>query len=403
MRFLYSVHRYGEEIVGGAETACRGFAERLVSRGHEVTVLTSCARHYDTWSDHYSPGESTLNGVKVVRLPVEHPRDPVAFAQQHEQILRDPTNASFGDQVAWLSAMGPMLKNHHSTLVDVASSADAAVFMTYLYPTSVFGVSSLAGRVPTLLQPTAHDEPPAQLSIFRSEFHAVDGLLYLTEEEKAVAQRLFHADETGTVTGLGVDLDGPVGDGVTFRQVHGLGDDPYVIYVGRLDVFKGVSELMRYFVEYKGRNPSNLRLVLAGEQMMPLPDVDDIRHVGFLSEDEKRDAIAGSVALVQPSPYESFSIVLLEAWLQKKPVLVQRYCEVTTGQCMRSGGGLPYQGFAEFEACLDRLTTDDDLARELGENGERYTRARYSWGSVLDRFDDEVAHALDRFSRRPTR
>ncbi len=267
----------------------------------------------------------------------------------------------------------------------------------------MFGVSSLAGRVPTLLQPTAHDEPPAQLSIFRSEFHAVDGLLYLTEEEEAVAQRLFHADETGTVTGLGVDLDGPVGDGVTFRQVHGLGDDPYVIYVGRLDVFKGVSELMRYFVEYKGRNPSNLRLVLAGEQMMPLPDVDDIRHVGFLSEDEKRDAIAGSVALVQPSPYESFSIVLLEAWLQKKPVLVQRYCEVTTGQCMRSGGGLPYQGFAEFEACLDRLTTDDDLARELGENGERYTRARYSWGSVLDRFDDEVAHALDRFSRRPTR
>lgn len=400
MRFLYSVHRYGEEIVGGAETACRGFAERLVSRGHEVTVLTSCALHYDTWSDHYSPGESTLNGVKVVRLPVEHSRDPVAFAQQHEKILRDPTNASFGDQVAWLSAMGPMLKSHHSALVDMASSADAAVFMTYLYPTSVFGVSSLAGRVPTLLQPTAHDEPPAQLPIFRSEFHAVDGLLYLTEEEKAIARRLFHADETGTVTGLGVDLDGPVGDGATFRQVHGLGDDPYVIYVGRLDVFKGVSELMRYFVEYKGRNRSNLRLVLAGEQMMPLPEVNDIRHVGFLSEEEKRDAIAGSVALVQPSPYESFSIVLLEAWLQKRPVLVQQYSEVLTGQCMRSGGGLPYRGFAEFEACLDRLVTDSELAHELGENGQRYTRSQYSWDSVLGRFEAEVSNAIERFTRR---
>jgi glycosyltransferase involved in cell wall biosynthesis len=264
----------------------------------------------------------------------------------------------------------------------------------------VFGVATLAGLVPTLLQPTAHDEPPARLPIFRAQFHAVDGLLFLTEEERDVARRLFHVGDRGTVTGLGVDLNAGPGNGRAFRRAHGLGDDPYLIYVGRLDVFKGVSELMRYFVEYKGRNPSNLRLVLVGDRMMPIPDVDDIMCVGFLTEEQKRDALAGSVAMVQPSPYESFSIVVLEAWLQKKPVLVQAYSEVLRGQCVRSHGGLPYLGFAEFEACLDRLIADDELRDELGHNGDRYTRANYSWDVVIERFMSEVELATNRFAAR---
>ena len=46
MRVLYSVQRYGEDIVGGSESACRSFAEQLVARGDEVEVTTSCARSY---------------------------------------------------------------------------------------------------------------------------------------------------------------------------------------------------------------------------------------------------------------------------------------------------------------------------------------------------------------------
>ena len=402
MRILYSVQRYGEEIVGGSETACRLFAENLVHRGHDVTVLTSCALSYVDWADHYPEGETFINGVRVVRLPIEHVRDSEKFAELHTAILRDPSRSTTGEQYEWLDAMGPVLQHHSIELMKWAKQADVAVFMTYLYPTTVFGLSILAGEIPVILQPTAHDEPPAYIPIFRRLFHSADSFLFLTEEERDVVSRIHHIEPVGRVAGIGMDLSQEIRDGKKFRYQFDLDDDPYIVYVGRLDTFKGVAELMRYFVEFKGRNPSNLRLVLAGEQVMELPQIEDIRHVGFLTDDEKADAISGSVALVQPSPFESFSIVLCEAWLQSRPVLVQGYSEVLTGQARRSEGGLPYNGFAEFEECLLRLLNDSSLADELGANGRRYVLNNYDWDVVIKRFEETVELAHQRFRERKT-
>lgn len=404
MKVLYSVHRYGEEVVGGAETACRLFAERLVQMGHTVEVLTSCALSYVDWADHFQPGTTNLNGVTVHRLPVSHPRDPGGFANLHAAMMSDPEGSSVSDQIAWLDAMGPCLRNQGLHLRRLAADADVAVFMTYLYPTTAFGVPVVSGEVPVVVQPTAHDEPPAHVPYFRRVMGRADSILYLTEEEREVGRKVFGASAPSVVTGIGLDLDVPPGDEKRFRELHRLGDDPYLVYVGRIDTFKGVAELMRYFVEFKGRNPSNLRLVLVGEKMMELPDVDDIRYVGFVDEQEKCDAIAGSVALVQPSPYESFSIVLCEAWRGSKPAMVQAYSDVLSGQCRRSEGGLPYSGYAEFEGCLRRLLNDGGLARELGRNGRDFVRRTYSWDQVMARFVEglELGRAAFQSHRRVT-
>jgi glycosyltransferase involved in cell wall biosynthesis len=387
MRVLYTVHRYGEEVVGGAETACRLFAEKLVERGHSVDVLTSCAVSYVDWANHYAPGPQVINGVQVHRVPVSQQRDPAVFAKLHGTMMRDPGKSTIADQMEWLDAMGPLLQGQESHLRRLAARADVAVFMTYLYPTTAYGVPVLAGDIPVVIQPTAHDEPPARVPFFIPVMRSADALLYLTEEEGDVASRAFGVSAPSVVTGIGLDMDGLRADGRRFRQKHNLGDDPYLLYVGRVDTFKGVSELMRYFVEYKGRNPSNLRLVLAGEQVMELPDVTDIRYVGFLDEGDKADAIDGCIALMQPSPYESFSIVLCEAWRGGRPVLVQGFSEVLTGQCLRSQGGLPYNGFAEFEGCVRRILDDPILATELGANGYEYVRKNYSWDVVMERFE----------------
>lgn len=400
MKFLYSVQRYGEEIVGGSESACRFFAENLVRLGHEVTVVTSCALSYVDWADHFDPGVTELNGVRIVRLPVLHRRDPVHFAELSERIVVDPAGAGYADQIRWLREMGPILQGHDRVLRREAEGVDAAIFMTYLYPTTVFGVAALSGLVPIVLQPTAHDEPPARLPMYRALFQRADGFLFLTDEERDIARKIFHAPREGTVTGIGMDVGQVAGHAREFREAHGLAEDPYILYLGRIDVYKGVSELMRYFVEYKGRNPSDLRLVLAGEQVMPMPDVDDIRYVGFLDERSKVDALAGSRMLVQSSPFESFSLVLCEAWLQRRPVLVQGRSEVLTGQCLRSGGGIPYRGFAEFEAALDLLLGDSQLSAELGDSGHDFVVSSYSWESVMTRFMDEVGRAVRRFSER---
>jgi Glycosyltransferase len=70
---------------------------------------------------------------------------------------------------------------------------------------------------------------------------------------------------------------------------------------------------------------------------------------GFIDEAGKQSALAGAAALVQPSYFESFSMVLTEAWAHRRPALVQGHCAVLDGQARRSGGGIPYRSYAEFE------------------------------------------------------
>ena len=400
MKILYSVQRYGQDIVGGSETACREFAENLVLRGHEVDVLTSCARSYEDWADHFSPGVEVINGVRVIRLPIEHVRDIEHFSSLHQEIMRDVKHATYAAQFEWLQAMGPVLNDQIKWLRAHAAEYDVVVFMTYLYATTALGLPAVVGLAPVVLQPTAHDEPPAHLPLYESLFHTPNAFLFLTEEEKQIVQRLYAIEPEGEVAGIGMDLAQAQKTGDAFRTAYSIGDNPYLLYVGRVDVFKGVSELLRFFVEYKGHRPGKLRLVLAGEKMMDLPEHEDITYVGFLNDEMKQSAIAGSIALVQSSPFESFSIVLCEAWLQQRPVLVQGRSEVMSGQVRRSEGGLPYNGFAEFEACLHLLFTNTELGNELGRNGKNYVVNRYSWNTVLDRFEATVEIAQQRFKEK---
>src|SRR5579862_2227277 len=75
MRILFAVQRYGTEVAGGAEAACRELAWRLAARGHEVHVVTSCAQSYVDWANAYPEGDTTIDGVTVHRLAVAHARD----------------------------------------------------------------------------------------------------------------------------------------------------------------------------------------------------------------------------------------------------------------------------------------------------------------------------------------
>ena len=80
-------------------------------------------------------------------------------------------------------------------------------------------------------------------------------------------------------------------------------------------------------------------------------------------------------------------MILTEAWAHSKPALVQGYCDVLAGQCRRSGGGIPYKGYAEFGVALDLLLADEALRDRLGRAGRRHVEERYAWDTVLDRYE----------------
>src|SRR5213078_1998980 len=89
VRIAFIVQRYGTEILGGAEYACRLMAERLAGR-HEVEVLTTCARDYVTWKNEYPEGSDRIRGVTVRRFVNAQTRDIAAFNKYSEWIYNHP-------------------------------------------------------------------------------------------------------------------------------------------------------------------------------------------------------------------------------------------------------------------------------------------------------------------------
>jgi len=402
MRVLYAVQRYGTSIVGGAEAAARSFAEHLVARGHDVEVITSCAHSYVDWANVHPSGTTTLNGVTVHRLPVDDVRTPERFGPIHGWMIGGPRPAPLFAQWEWMKRMGPDLVGLSAWVSEHAPRFDAAVFMTYLYSTTAYGLPAAANRVPTVLQPTAHDEPPIWLRLFDGIFRQPDAFLFFTPEEREFVRQRFGIEAIGDTPGIGIDVE-PSGDVAAFRARFCLADRPYLVYVGRIDAIKGSRELFHFFESYQARNHSEARLVFVGERFGELPDHDDIVFTGFLGEEEKRTALAGSLALIQPSRFESFSIVLCEAWAQGRPALVHRDSHVLVGQARRSGGAIPYRGYAEFEAALDLLLAEPALGDRMGAAGAAYVAREYSWDHVMARMEDVLHLAVSRFRDRPLR
>ena len=73
MKLAFVIQRYGADVAGGAELHCRWLAERLAQR-HEVQVVTTCARDYVEWRNHYAAGQDTVNGIEITRYRVRRPR-----------------------------------------------------------------------------------------------------------------------------------------------------------------------------------------------------------------------------------------------------------------------------------------------------------------------------------------
>ncbi|HMC53319.1 MAG TPA: glycosyltransferase family 4 protein [Acidimicrobiales bacterium] len=400
MRLLFVVQRYGAPVFGGAEQCCREYATRMARRGHDVEVLTSCAVSYVDWANIFPPGTSEEGGVTLHRLPVHRPRDDGRFAPLNQRVVYGRKPVPIYLQRTWMQEQGPYVPEITGWLEERSPSFEAVIFFTYLYHTTWAGLPVASRLAPTLLHPTAHDEPPLYLTLFDTMFRQPHAFGFLTEEEGALVRRRFGVRQPSAVLGVGVELD-PRGDEQAFRRRFGLEERPYLLFVGRVDPHKGSDELYGFFTTYKRRRPGPLALVVLGEPVRPLPAHPDVVMTGFVDETTKQSALAGTLALVQPSYFESFSMVLSEAWAWRKPAVVQGECAVLAGQARRSGGALPYRGFAEFEAAVDLLVGDPPVAAGIGRAGRRHAEERYRWDTVLSRYERQLEHLVGRGSRRP--
>lgn len=387
MRIAYVVPRYGVEVLGGAEYGARMLAERLVGLlGWDVEVLTSCALDARTWADAYPEGTVDVNGVRVRRFPSSAGRHP-DFDALSGPVLRHPEATSEPDAQRWIEIQGPVCPGILDAIGD--SDADLVVFYPYLYHPTVRGVPLAGTRA--VMHPAAHDEPPLRLSVFGPVFAGVRGLVYQTYGERDLVERLFGVGHVRHVV-MGLGVEEREGDGGAAAP-----EAPYLLCLGRVDDGKGAGMLARWFAEYKARRPGPLELVFAGPVAHPPIEHPDIRLLGPVDEEAKWGLLRRAVALVNPSYFEAFSIVLMEAWTVGVPVLVNGACLATREHCERSDGGLWFTRYGEFEVAVDRLLTDVAVRAGLAERGRAYVDARFRWPTIIEhyrRFLESTAAAV---------
>ncbi|MGH9146311.1 MAG: glycosyltransferase family 4 protein, partial [Vicinamibacterales bacterium] len=221
------------------------------------------------------------------------------------------------------------------------------------------------------------------LSVFGPVFRGVRALMYNSLEERAMITAVTSNDEVpGVVVGIGSDVPQRP-DPLRFRAKYGI-NGRFAIYVGRIDENKGCRELFEFFLRYTRARRAPLTLVLIGHAVLEVPKDPRIRHLGFLPDDDKFDAIAAAELLIMPSYYESLSMVALEAWALGRPVLANGHCEVLKGQCIRSNAGLFYETYEEFVEALRSIAENAWLAEALGTNGRVFYRRHYDW-PVIER------------------
>ena len=378
----------GDGAAGGAETLLRSVAEHAAAAGCRVAFLTTCARDHFTWKNERPAGRQRIGALDVRFLPVDADRNPAQFLRLQSLISLGHLVPAETEQ-AWLrhSVNSQALLDH---LRENGADYDRIVAGPYLF--GVVWRAALVHPHHTLLVPCLHDEPFARLGLMRELFGTVAGLLFNSEPERDLGRRLFGLPaERCHVVGMGID---PFeADPAAFAIRRGL-RAPYLLYSGRREGGKGTPLLCDYVHAFRARTGRDVQLVFTGSGPIEAPPElrPHLVDLGYLSEAEKHAVMAGALAFAHPSALESLGIVLLEAFLARTPALVNAWSAVLRWQCRRSGGGLWFRNYAEFEEALLFLLEHADARRRMGEAGRAFVLREYAWDRVLQRFFRALEH-----------
>ena len=373
--------RYGTEVNGGSEFYTKKLAEHL-NEYYDVEVLTTTALDYDTWKPYFPDGVNCEDGILVRRFQVERKRNIILFKAINKMVRLFPHFDKILEPL-WIRLQGPYCPRLIDYIREYKNYYDAFIFVTYLYYTTAVGLPEVAEKA--ILVPTAHDEYCIYFKIYQKIFKFPKGIVYLTEEEEKFTEQLFNNNNVPhKIAGSGIDVPDQV-DCNDFREKYGI-DSDYIIYVGRVDTSKKCDEMFMYFTKLNKKNRKDLKLVVVGKMMMEKPANEQILCLGFISEKEKGSAIAGARALIMPSEHESLSLAVLEAMAMGIPVVVNGACSVLAGHCQKSGAGVSYKSYEQFEEGIELLYKDEAVYQDMCAAGKRYVRENYNWDITVEKY-----------------
>lgn len=362
---------FSKSFSGGAEKHIFDLANLFVN-DFEIEVFTTDSTNYRTWK---SENIQEINPYKVHRFKVLEQRNLNQFNKIHDKIL-SKKNISDKEMSEWIISQGPYVPNLIQNILEQESKFDLFLFMSYLYYPTIYGIKKLEKK--SILIPTFHDEEAIYFPIFKKIFTNSISYAFNTMEEFFLFKKVFQFSPSH------FSIIGPVLKEIEFSNPKPL-PYPFVLYIGRIDLGKGLSELIKNFLEYKKKFPSKLKLILLGKGEIDFKH-EDLIFTGFVTEQEKNNYLFHSELLLNPSKLESFSISVMEAWLMEKTVLVNANSEVLKAHCLRSNAGLYYSSNESFILLLNFLLNEKEKAKEMGKNGKKYVLENYNEKIILEKF-----------------
>lgn len=415
-------HRYFP-FLGGSERHIQETAERLVVEGHGVRVVTS-----DAWDLEYfwdrrrrridAPARETRNGVDIRRVHLRHiPASSIVFQGGRRlmgELSRLPVPASLFEQVALRQPWLPDLTKEicDGRRPDVVIGTNIGLEGLAIAGQRIARRSGAAFVFIPFIHLGRDDDAVARRYVSmphqRKLMRGSDAVVAMTEMEAAFLVSVGVDPSNIVVAGAGMtpeDVSG--GDGDAFRQRYGV-HHPLVVSLGALAPDKGTMDLVQA-VARLNRSGRRVDLALAGpalstfERWYTALDEQDrlgTHLLGVISPDEKRDMLDAADIVALPSRTESFGIVYVEAWANRKPVIAANAGAVSELVLDEENGLLvPFGDVPSIARAIERLLDDPALAAALGRRGFTLATTRYTWAAVHDR----MKHAIEIALRQPQR
>ena len=264
------------------------------------------------------------------------------------------------------------------------------IVIPYMYGITFNAAAICPDKV--VMIPCLHDESYAYMSILKPRMNSLKGMIFHAKPEYELAKKLYGLENVKTsVLGEGLDTDWySKCDPFAFRNKFHV-KAPFMLFAGRKDAGKKADELCKFFMRFKEDFPeSDLKLILIGGGTLPIEIPDkmkpEVMDLGFISVEDKHNAFAAAEFLCNPSYYESFSLVIMESWIAKRPVLVSEHCAVTMNFCLESNGGLFYQNYFEFRECVKYLLDHTEISNAMGENGFNFVMNHFTHEKIAQKY-----------------
>lgn len=265
-------------------------------------------------------------------------------------------------------------------------------------------------RTPYVLSPHGeleYGEETLDLFILRRVFDNAFGkklllnasaVFALTDFEKGQLVKIGVQEEKIEIVPNGVDPKdfGNLPSRGYFKKLIRLNhDDEIILFVGRLNATKGLDILIKAFSLMRERK--FVKLVLVGPDagmfksltklVTDLHLSSKVVFTGSLTRSMVKAALNDAVAVVCPSAQEGFGLVIIEAAMTGKPVVVSDCSSMSFVEKGRFGLTVKYGNPLQLKEAMEKLLDNPTLSYELGQNGQKYVNDNFTWDIISARIE----------------